>query len=103
MLRRTLHLLLFVLVSVVAAAQAGLASYEYWLDSDYGTRQSGTGSSEDISLSISLSDLSPGIHYLNFRGRNSDNEWSSIYRYLFYTSTIEGGDMTRYESWLDND
>ena len=103
MLRRTLHLLLFVLVSVVAAAQAGLTGYEYWLDSDYGTRQTGTGSSEDISLSISLSDLSPGIHYLNFRGRNSDNEWSSIYRYLFYISTKEGGDMTRYESWLDND
>ncbi len=103
MLRRTLHLLLFVLVSVVAAAQASLADYEYWLDSDYGARQTGTGSSEDISLSISLSDLSPGIHYLNFRGRNSDNEWATLYRYLFFIPAKEGGDMARYESWLDND
>ena len=93
--------MLFVLVSVASLAQTSIAGYEYWLDSDYGGRQSGTNSSENISLSIGISDFGSGIHYLNFRGRNSEGEWSTISRHLFFVPPEEGGEAARYESWLD--
>ena len=84
-----------------AMAQGGLAGYEFWIDSGYDSRVAGVGNGDALSLDIDISQAFAGIHYLNFRGRNSQQEWGPVYRYLFFVSPSSAFGIARYEYWLD--
>lgn len=84
-----------------AMAQGGLAGYEFWIDSGYDSRVTGVGNGDALSLDIDIPQAFAGIHYLNFRGRNSQQEWGPVYRYLFFVSPSSAFGIARYEYWLD--
>lgn len=71
-------------VPEATVAAATLASYEYWIDDDYSGRKLVTNSSGSYTIVKNVRDLSVGLHYLNFRARNSDGDWGMLNRYLFY-------------------
>ena len=63
---------------------ASLTAYEYWIDDDYSTHRRVTSSSGNYTIVKKVDDLAVGLHYLNFRVRNSNGDWGSLSRYLFY-------------------
>ncbi len=63
---------------------ATLTAYEYWIDDDYSTRKQVTNSSGSYTIVKNVKDLTVGLHYLNFRTRNSRGDWGCLKRYLFY-------------------
>ena len=83
---------------------ATLSSYEYWLDDDYASRTTGTVNS-DNTFAVDVSSLPTGVHFYNFRVRNSVGEYSQTYRYLFYVPNKVSPNvkLNRYEYWLDDD
>ena len=104
MLRRIQFITLIILTAVSVWGQNGMSAYEYWLDSDYGGRVMAKGTGEELSLSMTLSGLTSGVHYYNVRCQNAGGEWGSVYRYLFFVppSQLTAG-IARYESWIDSD
>ena len=105
MFRRTLYSVLLVLVAVTSTAQDVVSAYEYWLDSDYDSRTSSDlPSGEELSLSVDISNLCPGLHFLNFRAKDIDSlQWGGVSRFGFMVTTRETATIARYESWLDSD
>ena len=69
---------------------------EYWMDEDFSTHRTEKVNVIDntILLGITISRLSEGTHTLNIRAGNSNGEWSSISRLLFYVPEFpnSGGD-----------
>ena len=47
--------------------------HEYWIDSDYGSAQSVVTGDESVSVTIPITGLSSGIHFLNYRVLNTDD------------------------------
>ncbi len=104
MLKRAIHIVLLLLLTISASGQSGLASYESWLDGDYAHRTMNSGSGDSISVAVDISSLSSGIHYYNVRCRNADGVWGSVYRYLFLVPGSSADlDIEDYESWVDVD
>lgn len=103
MLRRTLYTLLLVLVAAAAFAQDLSLRYEYWTDSDFDNRVSGSCNEQEVTFATSLRGLTPGLHSLNFRAREDDAVWGSIHRYLFMVAPDKTLDNIGYESWIDGD
>ena len=104
MLKRIKTTLLFLLAVGLGHAQS-LQLYEYWVDSDYSKHTTVRSSATDITFQMDVSQISKGVHYLNFRAQNSDNDWGTISRYLFYIPEDSHADatLTHYQYWLDND
>ena len=104
MLKRIKTTLLLLLAVGVGHAQS-LRLYEYWVDSDYSKHTTVRSSATGISFQMDVSQISKGVHYLNFRAQNSDNDWGSISRYLFYIPEESHDDatLTHYQYWIDND
>ena len=67
-------------------ANATLAGYEYWLDDEYATHRSMTTNQGDQIFTLDLSSVEPGVHYLSYRARNSQGDWCSLKRFVFYLS-----------------
>lgn len=103
MLRRTLYTLLLVLVAAAAFAQDLSLRYEYWTDSDFDNRVSGSSNEQEVTFATSLRGLAPGLHSLNFRAREDDGVWGSVFRYLFMVTPDKTLDNIGYESWIDGD
>ena len=84
---------------------ASLKAYEYWIDDDYSGRKRVTNSSGNYTIVKNVKDLTPGLHYLNFRACNSDGDWSFLNRYLFYVpeATVAAATLASYEYWIDDD
>ena len=87
------------------ASTASLKAYEYWIDDDYSARKRVSNSSGSYTIVKNLKDLTPGLHYLNFRAQNTDGDWSFLNRYLFYVpEAVEPtATLTAYEYWIDDD
>ena len=87
-----------------AHPEASLATYEYWTDNDYAGKKTGTVSS-DNTFSLDVSEYSTGLHFFNFRARNTVGEYSQFYRYLFYVPEIpkNEADLASYEYWIDDE
>lgn len=99
MQKRLLHIIFMFLV-ISANAQR----YESWIDGDYNHRTIATYSGGDISQSIDVVSLSPGLHYYNIRTQDAKGVWGSVHRYLFMVLGMAGeSGAVRYESWLDGD
>lgn len=88
-----------------ASVNPTLKSYEYWLDEDYSKRTTTSSTTGDANFMVNISSLAEGVHFLNFRAKNSDDVWGNLYRYLFYVPEKENANPTLngYEYWLDDD
>ena len=105
MLKRILHIIVLTAIVVASHADNGIKRHEYWIDSDYSKRTINNSSQINVSFEIDLSSQESGIHFLNFRALNTENEWGGLKRMLFYVPEVvnENTTIARYEYWLDND
>ena len=94
-------------IPTLKSEDVGTQRVEYWLDDDFAGVKSETPSSGNLSLSIDISALKPGVHYFNCTPISSTGERGNGERCLFYVplsqdqtsvSAIKG-----YEYWLDDD
>ena len=97
-----------ILLSIMAATMGfaqGLQRYEYWMDSDYSKHTTTISTTEELDLSVDISRLSVGVHFLNFRAQNTDGEWGTISRYLYFIpeEVSPNATVTDYEYWIDAD
>ena len=76
---------LFSIPRAASAASSQLKNYEYWLDNDYANRviTAASGEEQSIVLSLDVSSLSPGVHFLNMRSQDATGQWGSVSRSLF--------------------
>ena len=83
----------------------GIKQHKYWIDSDYSNHKSVTSSSTTISLTVSTAGLSSGLHFLNHRALNTNDEWGTLSRTLFYIpeNVSENAQIAEYEYWIDGD
>ncbi|MBQ2524036.1 MAG: hypothetical protein II541_07505 [Prevotella sp.] len=83
---------------------AELKEYEYWIDDDYTMHQTEAANDEEFIATLDISDLSVGVHYFNFRAKNTNDKWSSLARLIFYNPELEDttASMKEFEYWLDN-
>lgn len=91
---------LFVVVDSVAT------QYEYWLDDDMTTLQTVEGNGQDLAFTMDISRLDIGIHFLNFRCRNTFGESSALHRWLVYVpddDPVAHRPITGYDYTLNND
>src|SRR5574344_717654 len=82
-----------------------ITDYEYWFDNSYSEKTVSKSDGSDIALSLDISKLSKGVHYYNFRSKNSDGVWGNLVRYLFFIPDMTNTDskITNYEYWMDDD
>ena len=80
-----------------------LTSYEYWFDDDVAGRQTGTlsGKEDLFTSTIDTEHLPDGVHFLNFRAKQSDGQYSAVTSSCFYKMKIEKGSVLEY--WIDDD
>ena len=90
----------------LSAQQNNMAGYEYWIDSNYGNRQSQSISPTKTfkwQATISGENLSPGIHTFNARFRDQKGNWSpTIETYFYKPDNPTSNTLTAYEYWVDN-
>lgn len=78
-------------------------SYQYWVDDDYTSQQVVTTSGEAATLKLDLSQMEPGVHYLNLRPQNAGGLWGALSRWLFFVPDMSKATPTHLEYWIDND
>lgn len=103
-MNRLLNTIWLLLLCPVLMLGQGLQRYEYWVDEDYSQHKTVNSNSAEITLSIDVGNQQIGLHYLNFRAQNTDGEWGSVNRYLYYIpeppATV--APLKGYEYWLDD-
>ncbi len=85
---------------------ASIASAEYWLDDDYASKVTVTGSNTQQTFSIDISHLGSGVHYFNYRAKDNEGVWGNLTRQMFYIAQKDassGGRIAEYEYWIDDD
>ncbi len=90
-------------------ARSNIDAMEYFIDNDPG-KGSGTavsvttGSTVDINEVISSSGLSSGIHFIYFRVKNVDGQWSLVKsKLVFITNNTSNSDIVSAEYFIDDD
>lgn len=80
-----------------------LTSYEYWFDDDIAGRQTGVLNGKEVLFesTIDTEHLPDGVHFINFRAKQSDGQYSSVTSSCFYKMKIEEGSVLEY--WIDDD
>ena len=75
------------------------------MDSDYSRHTTTKSTSEELNLSVDIGNMSNGVHFLNFRAQNTDGEWGTISRYLYFIpeQVNPNATVTDYEYWIDGD
>lgn len=97
-------LLLEAFITTVHAQK--IVSYEYWMDDNFTSRTIVSDTSTDIKLEVDASDLSQGMHYFNFRAKDSQGRYSAVMTQYFYkpqAATYTNNALTEYEYWIDDD
>ena len=93
-------------IPTLKAAASGDVKVDYWLDDNLAGTKSETASGGNLSLTIDISALKPGVHYFNCTPMATTDERGNSERYLFYvpqsfdlaaTSPIRG-----FEYWIDD-
>lgn len=86
-----------------------IVAAEYFFDNDPGEGNAtsvtvASGNTIDLTNSISVSSLGAGLHFLNFRVKDSKNQWSLAERQLFYISQpITTRNLAEAEYFYDDD
>ena len=103
-MKKRLHYVWLLALCPMLAIGQDLQRYEYWVDEDYSQHTTVNSSSGDITLSMDVSSQSIGVHYLNFRAQNTNGDWGSITRLLYYVpaSSPSATSLSCYEYWLDD-
>ena len=93
------------LLAVTMMMAQGIKWHQYWIDSDYSGQKTVTSSNTTFTLTVSIADLTPGIHFLNYRALNTDDEWGTLSRTLFYIPAADPVTATikSCEYWIDED
>jgi hypothetical protein len=92
-----------------SGATTGISEYEYWFDDDYDSavNTSITLTEQlDLNTLIPTDQISPGIHILNIRFRDSAGQWSSVLSSFFMKQNNQSGSfpvMEEVQYWFDND
>jgi len=99
-----IQFVLFCFMIPIIHGQNKIKQYEYWLDTDYASRQTipiTPAANLDISTSIQLNGLKTGYHALNFRFLDTNNAYSAIStQYVEAFSAIP--QVSSYEYWFDD-
>ena len=100
---RIISLTCLLMAATMMAAQS-IKRHEYWIDTDYSSRQT-ESSGSTVSMTVSTAGLSPGVHFFNHRALNSDDTWGVLSRMLFYVPDLPAGavSVSSYEYWIDSD
>lgn len=104
-MRRITYILSLLLLSTWAKGQ-NLVGYEYWFDTDYPSKVYTAHTQEQVSFEADVSTFSQGLHYITFRAKDSEGNWSPpLTQYFYRTSTSNGADnaLSNYEYWIDKD
>lgn len=86
--------------------ELGAIEYEYWLDNDFENRVSESIKSHPITFDVDLGsyDKSGGAHFFNYRARDDNGDWGSIYRKLIIFNNGGGHQpIIGYRHYLDGD
>lgn len=98
---------LYYIPNTQKSENAGNLKVEYWLDDDLTGVKSETAANGDLSLSIDISTLKPGVHYFNCTPISAIGERGNSERYLFYVPLAQeqtsASPIKGYEYWLDDD
>ena len=89
-------------IFVIPDTNGDISQYEYWIDGDYNHRVSKTNNGGDVQTTIDISNLSSGIHFINFRAKPASGTWGSVMRQIFVVPDVSGN-INRFESWIDSD
>lgn len=81
-------------------------SYQYWFDNDYSTQ-----TTEEVSpigqllldTSISLENISDGLHLFSIRFKDDKGAWSIPQNQYFYYNNLTDSNIVAYQYWFDND
>ena len=86
-----------------------IVEFEYWFDDDYANKIVSPGSnvaSFSINTNEDVSTLPDGLHAINARFKDEENNWSIVQSNFFYktpNNTIILKDITAYEYWFNDD
>ena len=86
-----------------------IIEFEYWFDDDYANKIVSLASnvtSFSINTNEDVSTLSDGLHAINARFKDEENNWSIVQSNFFYktpNNTIILKDITAYEYWFNDD
>jgi surface protein len=82
---------------------ADMAAYEYWMDTDYANRATVAGTTVSSPFTVDISNLQPGLHYLNFRAQGSDGQWGALSRFIVYLSDAPAAaNVAAIDYWIDS-
>lgn len=104
-MKRIAYILLLFLFSIGIKGQE-IVGYEYWFDANYQDRAFVASSLKEIPLSLDVSRFRQGMHYFNFRVKDSKGKWSApLTQYFYRLSTDDRSNLNLagYEYWLDDD
>ncbi|MCR4957250.1 MAG: hypothetical protein K6B13_01380 [Prevotella sp.] len=85
-----------------AVGNVTIGSYEYWVDANYAHRVKG-GSSTHVKATIDVSQLKPGLHFLNFLANDNQGHEGTLSRSAFFIPEMIDTNATKVEYWIDND
>ncbi|MCB0781991.1 MAG: hypothetical protein KDC03_21100, partial [Flavobacteriales bacterium] len=105
MLRKSLTLLLAGVLAHGSVCQT-LTAYEYWFDQNDGNRTTVPVSGNPITISgasIDASALNTGPHWIHFRLKDAQAQWSSVVSRPFQVLPQGSNTLVRYEYWFDED
>ena len=102
-MKKLLIFLLYFGLWLKADAQ-NIVQYQYWYDSNYSNAAIvNSETSGDLNLSTSLtgtSGLTPGLHNVNFRAKDTNGKWSAAITEQFYATG--NWNIESYEYWYDD-
>jgi len=101
-IRKNILLVVAALITTATAAQVkSISGQEYWFDNDIQTRHSLAASPAQIDISA----LSPGVHTITMRVKDSAGLWSNLQTRLFLIPSAPAAEKTiaGQEYWFDND
>lgn len=86
-----------------------IQSYEYWFDNNYANKVSENVTTIPIlnlNANLIATGLQDGVHSINIRFKDQNNDWSSVLSQFFYkvpdVYLINNPNMVQYEYWFDN-
>ncbi|MBI9068670.1 MAG: T9SS type A sorting domain-containing protein [Salinivirgaceae bacterium] len=100
--------LLAIITSTAAFAQDKLTTLEYWIDNNINDKiavdiSNSNLSSYTFSQTVSIDNLSAGLHMLNFRAKGANAFWSVIQSSFFSSIGVASSNsIVGYEYWFNN-
>ena len=93
----------FVFLDEVLTGDNSLASFEYWIDDAFDSRQSATFASEGVvDLQLDIDTLCVGLHQLSFRALDKAGMVSAVGKRMFMVVKDEDNRLVAYDYWINN-